>query len=238
MQTDNGRLDLRDLTLTEVDFSGRRLEYLTCTNTTFVRCDFRNMRVRHASLAAGNEHSRYESCVFDGSTLKMGPAGQATFVNCGFRGVRISDWECRVVSLTDCTFSGTLRDCIFTGRLPEDYRAYLGRDSNEIRGNDFSEAALTKVYFVKGVDLSQQRLPAGPDYFYLPDAAAAVAAARQLTADWPDEERASGERFLKTFDRQIADGQVQFFGRTADYTRGYAGVAERIVAYWRAASPV
>jgi hypothetical protein len=52
-------------------------------------------------------------------------------------------------------------------------------------------------------------------------------------ADWPEEERATGERFLKTFDRDIAEGQTQVFGRRAEYTVGYGEVGKRIFAGWQ-----
>ncbi|SCF24820.1 hypothetical protein GA0070618_4450 [Micromonospora echinospora] len=38
----------------------------------------------------------------------------------------MADWECRVVVLVDCIFRGTLRNCSFSARPPEDYRTLLG----------------------------------------------------------------------------------------------------------------
>jgi len=87
--------------------------------------------------------------------------------------------------------------------------------------------------FIKGVDLSLQRLPTGPEYFYLADGPAAVAAARGMMADWREEDRATGERFLKSFDREIARGQVQIFGRQVEHTAGYGEVGKRIFAWWQ-----
>jgi hypothetical protein len=233
MDNRDGRLHLRDRHLVGEDLSGLRLDYLTSTNSTFVGCAFRNLTVRDASLGIGGQPSRFESCVFDGSKLKMGTAGQATFVGCSFRDVRISDWECRVVEMVDCTFSGTLRNCSFSARPPEDYRTLLGLERNEIRGNDFRDAKLQNVYFAGGVDLVAQRLPGGADYFYLPDAPAALDAVRHELAGWPEPARETAGRFLHTFERQVASGQRQIFGRCADYTRGYDGVGLAILGWWR-----
>jgi len=225
-------LHLRDLTLTDESFAGRAFDDLTSTNCTFVRCDFSGISARQASLGGGNEHSRYDSCVFDGARLRMSTAGHATFVNCSFRGAVITDWECHAVSLIDCVFTGRLRNCTFDGRLPDDYRAYLGRDDNEIRGNDFTGAAMAKVYFLRGVDLAAQRLPTGPEYFHLADAPAAVAGVRAEIETWPAEKRRTAEFFLRGFDRMIADGQRQIFGRRDDYAKGFGTVGRQLIDRW------
>ena len=222
-------LYLRDQNLTDESFAGRTLDNLVCTNCTFVRCDFSKVSVRQASFGGGTEHSRYESCVFDGARLRMSTAGHATLVGCSFRDVRITGWESRAISLIDCVFSGTLRDCTISGRLPDDYRSYLGRDDNDIRGNDFSGATMAQVYFVGGVDLTAQRLPTGPDYFLVPDAPAEVAAVHAEIEAWPADERRRAGYFLGAFDRLVAGGQRQVFGRRVDYASGFGEIGERLL---------
>lgn len=234
MTAEPAELVLAHVNLTGKDFSERKLEHVSIHDCTFVRCDFRGLDARGVCLGAGQTQSVYDSCTFDGSRLWMGPAGTAFFVNCSFRNVRIMNWECDAVNLIDCTFSGVLRNCYFRGRQPNDWRGFVRGAANEIRGNDFSQCQMVQVYFIDGVDLSLQRLPTGPDDFYLPDASAATAAIRNEMDTWPAEDRTIGERFLQTIDRATAGGQVQIFGRVADYTRGYGDVGKRIIEFWRA----
>jgi len=233
--TDESRWLIRDEVLEDRDLSGRVVDDLIVVNARLTRCDLRGLRVRHdASLGAGMQRSWYDSCVFDGSRLRMGSAGRATFTNCSFRDVSISTWECTAVSLIDCTFTGRLRGCSFFARVPDDYPPALERITNEIRGNDFSGCMLTQVYFDAGVDLARQRLPTGPEYFLLPDAPAALDAVRAEMAGWTDQDRGLGERLLTAmFDRYVRRGQTQIFGRRSEYARGgFEAVGKRIMDFW------
>jgi hypothetical protein len=101
----------------------------------------------------------------------------------------VRKWTCFEAEFIDCTFTGRLQTCIFNGTVSEEDRPWVGRERNEFRGNDFSGAELVDVAFRTGIDLDQQRLPTGPDYLYVPDAAAAIERAQRGLADWmPDTE--------------------------------------------------
>lgn len=212
--------------------SRREVHSIVVVGSTFTRCDLRNLVARDANFGV-KARSLYDSCVFDNSKLIMGPGSRATFVNCSFRDVRISRWEALYTSLIDCTFTGSLRGCTFFAQVPEEYPPGIERGVNEIRGNDFSGCRMTQVYFDAGVDLSQQRLPSGPDYVLLPDAPAALAALRAEMNDWVPADRDIGEAFLRLFDRHIRRGQTQIFGRRNEYTR-FHEVAGRVVDFWKA----
>lgn len=73
---------------------------------------------------------------------------------------------------------------------------------------------MKKVSF-RGVDLTQQRLPTGDEYLYLPDAAAAIERAlAALTAQPPSEHHAEVEWFLReVLGREVAFGQRQLLLR-------------------------
>jgi hypothetical protein len=103
-----------------------------------------------------------------------------------FKEVDLRDWFCFTVELIDCTFSGRMRGAFFNGTVPEESRSVVGRERNEFRGNDFSQMELIDVDFRTGIDLFQQRLPSGPEYLYLPDAAEAVQRARAELVHWED----------------------------------------------------
>jgi hypothetical protein len=82
-----------------------------------------------------------------------------------------------------------MRHSFFNGTVPEDQRAFVGRERNEFRGNDFSGMKLEDVSFRIGIDLTQQCLPSGPEYLYLPEAAVAVQRARTEVVQWDDLDR-------------------------------------------------
>jgi hypothetical protein len=115
-------------------------------------------------------------------------SGRARFDRCSFRNVDIREGYLFHVELVDCTFTGRLRKIIFSGTVPRQDRQFglFGRWHNEFRGNDFSSAELIEVDFRNGIDLSKQRLPSGPDYLYLANAADALRQAQAEVRKWPD----------------------------------------------------
>jgi hypothetical protein len=69
----------------------------------------------------------------------------------------------------------------------------------------------------RGIDLTEQRLPAGDGYLYLPDAEAAIDRARQLAGDRPDSPEI--ETFLLgVLGRELSFGQRQLHLRQATST--------------------
>jgi hypothetical protein len=113
-------------------------------------------------------------CNFDGIHIDH-VGGHARFVRCSFRDVHIQEWLGQSTELIDCTLSGRLGTAASCGRIPvEGVRRDLHRERNEFRANDFSKMEFTDIDFGGGVDLTQQMLPAGPEYLYVTDAAPAV----------------------------------------------------------------
>jgi uncharacterized protein YjbI with pentapeptide repeats len=194
---DVGRVDvdpaldlfLDHLRLREADYSGRELLSFGAYGCRFERCNFNNLRADSVSFGSGMELTEYIDCTFDGLRFSHSIGNVARFVRCSFRDIKVRKWTCFEAEFIDCTFTGRLQTCIFNGTVSEEDRPWVGRERNEFRGNDFSGAELVDVAFRTGIDLDQQRLPTGPDYLYVPDAAAAIERAQRGLADWmPDTE--------------------------------------------------
>ena len=58
---------------------------------------------------------------------------------------------------------------------------------NDFLGNDFSQADLVDTDFREGIDLSQQRLPSGPDFLVLDHWPDRVERARPVIETWEPE---------------------------------------------------
>jgi len=194
------------------DRSGLTLETFTVVGSRFNGCRFDKLKANNVTLGAGQEVSVYTDCAFSGLKARHMAGGFVRFERCAFTGVDIRDWRCFTVEMIDCTFTGRLRGGFFNGTVPAEYRQLLGRDRNEFHSNDFSQAVFGDVDFRTGIDLTRQRLPTGEKYLYLPDAPAAIAAARSAIAEWADEELAQqASFFLSMLDRDVRGGQQQLF---------------------------
>lgn len=198
------------------DFSNRKLDWFNAHDCRFEECRFDGLRIaRSASFGEGREQSLYIDCSFDGARIRYIDGGNSRFVRCSFRNVDLRDWFCFETELVECTFSGRLRNAIFNGAVHEKDRPWVGRDRNEFRGNDFSNMELMGVSFRTGIDLAQQRLPSGPQYLYLPDAATAVQRAREEVIGWNDFElRREAMVLIRTLEFELQGGQRQLFLRT------------------------
>jgi|SRR5208283_1043857 len=217
----NQFVTLDHVRVNDQDYSFRRIEMFTAIGSRLRQCRFKNARIGHASFGAGREMSEYVECNFDG--IDIGHAGgHARFVKCSFRDVDIQEWLAQSLELIDCTFSGRLGWAAFCGRIPiEEDRRFLHRERNEFHGNDFSEMKLIEPDFRGGIDLTQQRLPAGPEYLYVADATSAVARLRSGLENWnpnPDVHR-SALILADTFTMIVKGGQQQLFLQPGVYYR-------------------
>jgi hypothetical protein len=132
----------------------------------------------------------------------------------------LDSWFCFAVELVGCSFSGQLHKAVFNGRLPTEKRDVAGRSTNQFEGNDFSRAKLLDVAFRTGIDLSNQRLPSGPEYSYLEDAPSAVRQARSaFNALAEPEEKKRVRGALAVMEEDVAAGQGQLLIRVNDYPR-------------------
>jgi hypothetical protein len=227
---DSQRVVLDHENLHGLDFSGSKLVQLSVAGSHLERCQFDQATIEGASVGAGREMSEYVECSFDGARIHFAPGGFARFIRCSFRDVDLREWICFAVELVDCTFSGRLRRAFFNGTVPEEHRALLGRSRNEFRGNDFSAMDLVAVAFRTGIDLAQQRLPSGPEYLYLPDAARAIRQARIQVTGWDNRElRDPALGLLKSLEDELAGGQRQLLLRPKDYAHRPKPVLDSVV---------
>jgi hypothetical protein len=75
------------------------------------------------------------------------------------------------------------------------------------------------VSFRTGIDLTQQRLPSGPEYLYLPVAAVAVQRARAEVVQWDDlDRRREAMVFINILEEDVAKGQRQLLLRLDDHS--------------------
>jgi uncharacterized protein YjbI with pentapeptide repeats len=221
---------LRQEHLTAADFSDYRGDFgaLGCV---FEACDFRRMRPRQISFASGMEPTRYVDCTFDGSKFQRIIEGLARFERCSFKDITIDKFFGHATEFIDCEFSGVLRHSVFFGLVAGFHRGKIARTTNEFRGNNFAAATLIDVGFREGVDLSQQRLPVGPDYIYLRDAGLRLAALRQKHVHRPPSAtREEIFRFLRQAEEEVQQGQHDLF-----WTRESLAVRDRrsLDAVWK-----
>ncbi|WP_433077782.1 hypothetical protein ACQP1P_35470 [Dactylosporangium sp. CA-052675] len=223
--------------LVEVSYAGRRMTKFAAIGSTFERCSFADVVCDDASFGAGTVQSEYRQCVFDGARLRMPAAGFARFVDCSFRNVNLRTWECNAVELVGCVFTGTLRSGWFSHVVPFADVDIVGREHNTIVDNDFTDLRMTGFDFLGGVDLSRQRLPAGPDYLYVPDGPAALAALAGALPGCPQPLRPAVDRLLIGLRRLVDEGQRQlwlrrkeFIGKDLDPGRWILTILDRFAA--------
>jgi hypothetical protein len=184
------------------------------------------MNVDSFFFGSGQAPSRFVRCSFDRLKANIFMLGFCRFESCRFTNVRLGDWHGEYAEVVDCQFSGRFRAGQFCGApitplanldretapSPE-HRALLLRERNEFHGNDFSAANLN-IEFRLGIDLTQQRLPTGGDYVYLPSAPEAVDMGRALVNGWTDDRaRTKALSVLDVLSERIAEGQRQLFLR-------------------------
>jgi hypothetical protein len=214
----NERIVLKHERLRDIDYSGRKLKQFCAIGSQFERCHFEKMRVQDFSYGAGREVSDYLECNFDEIRVRHMGSGLARFVRCSFKDVDIRKWRSDDAEFIDCVFTGRLEECIFYGTVPEQDRPWVGREKNEFRGNDFSGCDLVDVAFRAGIDLDQQKLPIGPEYLYLSDAAAAIERANATIEGWYDPGmRKQGLSLLETIAMGVGGGQRQRLLRADNY---------------------
>ncbi len=201
-------------TLQGMDYSNRKLVKFSAIGCRLENCKFDHVEINDASFGAGGEQSEYVDCSFDNARMTIPVGGYARFAGCSFRDVDIGSWICFAVEVIDCAFSGKLRGAIFNGTVPLENRKFANSEKNEFRGNDFSAVKFMDVTFRTGIDLTQQRLPSGPGYIYVPDPVAVLARSRQYVAGNPGlelEVRHAAARTLERMQQTVDKGQKQLF---------------------------
>ncbi|GGN59192.1 hypothetical protein GCM10010112_13870 [Actinoplanes lobatus] len=233
------------------DYSGLSLVKFSAQGSTFEKCTFDRIKVGDASFGAGTEQSVYAGCSFDRAALTF-LGNFVRFTGCTFHNARFVRPSADYLEFVDCTFTGRITGLTLNGAPPDGqswyegslrsfarqgrpepagYRELVLRERNQIRGNDFTGAELVKVSFRFGVDLSAQKLPAGDDYVYVPDAEAAVERALAALADDASEVATKARRFLERALRpEIGYGQRQLLLRPKDFESRKAVPADVLLA--------
>jgi hypothetical protein len=213
------------------DFSCNTFNTFAVAESIFSNCDFGNVRIEDASFGGGRRQSTYTDCNFDGARIGFGTAGNARFVRCSFENVDLRHWCCFAVELIDCSFSGALRHSYFNGTLEITQQRSFGRKTNRFHGNDFSGLDLIDVAFRSGIDLTQQRLPTGQHYLYVPNAPGAVQRARLDVMRWTDlDEREDGIALIDSLEREASEGQAQLLLRRDEHRVFSRDVVEKVLS--------
>ena len=239
VQQAGGRLELpaagvtlRGSRLEDVDLSGQRVAVLSCAGSEFDRCDLSGLRAGGGSMSTGPVRTTWRGCTFRRSDLRKVRPGTARFESCIFEEARLEGWLCLSADFVACTFAGLLRDVTFSGHpVPSVLDNRPAPQWNEFRDNDFSAAELELVAFVRGVDLSAQTLPEGPQYVRVPEAPATVATAIAAVEEWPEAaERDAALQMLRSFSSRGYEEQQEIFTRRDQPTRVPESVRARVWA--------
>ena len=187
-----GRVDLRGVRWTSLDFTGAKLASLR-----FIGCAIENCRFTRSSC---RDWRLWDSAVtqtrFEGSDLResvLGPVSEngsrnsyrsVVFDHSDLRGTMYQSCDFEDCSFLDCNlrrveFEGAVfRRCVFAGRLEEvTFQRYMFRGErlppNCMEDVDLSRATLRMVDF-RNADLEQVRWPVGNDYVVVHDVRAAL----------------------------------------------------------------
>lgn len=195
----------------EVDFSGLVFATFTAERSEFERCDFESATIRYGPLGLGG--SVFRDCCFDGADLRGVDPGEARFERCSFDEAKIAKWMTHCAEFVECRFATRIVDSVFSG-TPRN--CSVRRRRNEFKGNDFSRAELIDTVFVGGIDLDDQKLPAGDEYVRIRKAQDRIARARAGVEEWEDpEERRLALAELEALER-FAEDQDELFVRRQD----------------------
>lgn len=225
-------LIFRDAVVVDVDLSGQRIPIFQAAATLFERCDFSGSRITDAATLGALPWATYRDCVFQRTDLRRAAPSIARFERCTFDHARLDKWFSTQAEFVDCRFVGTLTSLRFYGTVIPQSSA-LGRTRNEFAGNDFSEAELTDVSFVHGIDIGAQRWPSSPDYAVIQDLPRGLAAAQAEIERWPDgRERADALEMLHWMQGVYAGqpGAIRRRGQLSETTERIWSIVEEASA--------
>jgi hypothetical protein len=229
MRTPDGQLVLDGVQLEGEDFSGQCLDDFSISNgSRLTRCSFQNVRAIGGSFGGGRRPSIYVECIFDGSQFTRPIPGRAKFVSCSFHDVSFDDMFFLDAELLNCVFSGQFKTVVFSAD-PSGKDEELGRSRNEYLDNDFSNVVMADVAFRRGIDLSSQRLPVGPDYLLINDAAEVVRSVWKEVKTWPEKAyREEAKIILEVLYSETKKGQVDIFVQKSQLSTKTPLIADRL----------
>lgn len=166
-----GLVLLQHATVADVDLSRATFERIAPSACTFVRCDFRTVKLdrRLQPLFKAHHRNVFSECRFDGADLRGIDPGASRFERCSFAGADVSGWNAATAEFVECRFAGRVEHVRFYARPwgPTALDLEPRRTTNEFRGNDFREAELVDVAFLMGIDIGKQHWPDGEEYVRL-----------------------------------------------------------------------
>ncbi len=224
--------------LSDVDFSGLRIDFFHVRGSTFERCDFSRAVLRVGSLSV-SPPSVYRDCRFDGADLREVDPGLAQFERCTFDRVKIDGWRCTHNSFIDCHFAGRMRKVDFSGGRSGDPTMIgwasgprngllASRQPNEFRGNDFRDAIFEDVDFICGIDVDAQILPEDPAYVRLDCRSETIDHVEAYAKGLAPEEQANALALLPWL-RNRYGSQTKIFARRMN-PHGSLGLYEELLA--------
>ncbi len=189
-------------TLRSVDFRRARFDRFSLAGCLFLACDFRGVRLdrRYQPLFSARPRSIFRDCRFDGADLRRVRPAFARFERCTFDDAKLDGWRVETAEFSGCRFAGALREVTFFGRPTGAAAKRLDppRERNDFDANDLRDAELEDVLFIRGIDLSRQRLPLSERYVRLDRLPRRIARARAEVGRWDvQEERLAATAMLK-----------------------------------------
>jgi hypothetical protein len=212
-ELEGGRLDVsegvvfRNAVVRGADLSGQRIPHYQAFGSSFEACDF--SRSTLVGSFAAMPGATYRGCCFDRADLRGILPSVARFERCSFRQAKLDKWFAYDAEFIACTFAGRLRTVRFSGMPGSPGRPPDGhlRLRNEFVGNDFREAELLDVDFVRGIDIGVQSWPSDPAYARIADLRAGLKYARVVIAGWPDDPVRARALEMIDWSERVYDGQ-------------------------------
>ena len=183
-------VEFRSAQAHKIDFSNQAIDNFVALGTEFDECDF--SRVSFGGGVFGHvPQVTYRRCRFVGADLRSCSPLWARFEKCDFSQARLDDWNATEAEFVECSFAGRLLGVKFSGRTRPDPKAryHPPRTVNEFEGNDFSRADLIDCSFSRGIRVTDNKMPMGPEYVLVVGAVNKLGEVRDQVLMWPDSEK-------------------------------------------------
>jgi len=215
-------VEFRSAQARKIDFSDQAIDNFGAFGTEFDECDFSGVSFGGGVLGHVPQVI-YRRCRFKGADLRDCSPLWARFENCDFSHARVDDWQATEAEFVECTFAGRLLGVKFSGRARQDPKAPYRppRTVNQFARNDFSGAELIDCSFSRGIRVTDNTMPAGPDYVLVVGAVKKLRAARDQVLIWPESEKQRKALiWLDVYSRWGYEDQDELFVRTDEIAPG------------------
>jgi uncharacterized protein YjbI with pentapeptide repeats len=128
--------------------------------TRYLNCDFARADLRKSAIGGANYQRKdmeYVNCHWQEGKLKDASLSGAAYRDCVFEHVTLADQQIKEFAFIQCTFSGTLKDITFDGRIRDTQSPWPVRPDAAV-DCDFSACTFDGVRFL-GIDTRTLRLP-------------------------------------------------------------------------------